>query len=150
MTTPIYDLDLLDYGTTGWDVLLNADLQKIETFLTARRLVTLGETIAAYTPVYMASSGKVLKAQAASTTFPAVGITLDAGVLDDAVRMQRQGLVTNAAWTWTVGGRVYLSTSVAGGLTQTKPANNEQVVGIAGPLTTQIYLEGNILVLNPT
>ncbi len=44
------------------------------------------------------------------------------------------GVARNDAWTWTVGGTVYLSTSA--GLTQTQPTATDNVIQVIGTATT--------------
>ena len=57
---------------------------------------------------------------------------------DESIRIQREGAITNAAWSWTVGGVVYLSSSTPGGLTQTPTSPNLQVIGYALTATTLV------------
>jgi hypothetical protein len=141
-----YEFETMEYGVTGWDGILNTNFQKMEEHMNAIRVGTLGETVAAYKAVYLASTGKWMKAISTgiATSTPAMGITLNAGVLNDSVRIQRVGRLINTGWTWTPGRPVYLSESVAGDITQTAPAGAYvQVLGYAEE-TDRLFLEGNI------
>jgi hypothetical protein len=136
MTTDKYDLHTIDYSVQGWDSILATDMEKLDNVIQSRFLATLGETVGAKKAIYMHSTGKYNLAQADGIKQPAIGVTLESGVLDDVVRAQRTGLVTDATWTWTVGEKVYLHPTVAGSLTQTKPDQNIQTLGIATSATT--------------
>jgi hypothetical protein len=137
MTTDIYSLHTIDYSVQGWDSILATDMEKLDDVIHSRFLATLGEAVGVKKAVYMDSvASKYKLAQADGTKQPAIGVTLESGVLDDVVRAQRTGLVTDATWTWTVGGKVYLHPTVAGSLTQTKPDVNIQTLGIAVSPTT--------------
>jgi hypothetical protein len=122
----------IDYSVQGWDAILAADMAKLDDVIPGRILGTLGETVAAYTPVYLkAADGKFWKAQADGANQPCRGLALEAGDADDEVRIVWLGEVTNGAWAWTVNGPIYLSAAVLGGLTQTPPGGNIQVIGYA-------------------
>ena len=133
MTTTIkYDLDLTDYGTTGWNAILKGSIEDIDDFLHTRILATLGETVAAYEAVYLKSDGKYWLAQGAAGMIPCRGIAIEGGSADAQKRIARLGPLTNGSWSWsTVGGRIYVSTSTPGALTQTKPTAFAQCVGLA-------------------
>jgi len=80
-------------------------------------------------------------------------LTLEAGVLNDEIRVQRVGLRTDAGWSWSVGKLVYLSPDTDGELTQTVPASQKQKVGIAIAATQIIlfggaYIEAEIVCFN--
>lgn len=141
-TTDKYDMDLTDYGTTGWNAILKGDIEKIDDFLHTRKLVTFGESVSAYQPVYLASDGKYDRAQAAAGLVPCRGIAIEAGGDGDEKRIARLGPLTNGAWSWsTVGGRIYVSGTL-GQLTQTKPTAFAQCVGLALAATTMfVWIE---------
>ncbi|RLC75857.1 MAG: hypothetical protein DRJ03_29600 [Chloroflexi bacterium] len=143
MTTDKYDLHTIDYSVQGWDAIMTTDMEKIDDSMQTRLLVTLGETVEAYKAVYISrSTGKFHKALANLSKQPALGITCEAGVLDDTVRIQRVGALTNPAWSWAVGKPVFLSASTPGELTQeVPPAAGRQLLGIASASTT-IILSG--------
>lgn len=145
MTTDKYDLHTIDYSVQGWDAILTADMEKLDDVIPSRMLVTLGETVAAYDALYLNADGKWYKAQADGTKQPAFGLAVESGVLDDVIRLIRIGKVTNAAWSWTVAGGVYLDPSTAGAITQTPPSENIQPIGVATASDT-IFLVGTMRV----
>lgn len=72
--------------------------------------------------VYLESGGTWLPADANGTgTFPCRGIVVAAASAGNPAIVLDNGVARNDAWTWTIGGDIYLSTT-AGGLTQTAPA----------------------------
>ena len=133
-TTEKYDLDLVDYGTTGWNSILSGALEDIDEYLHTRLRYQAGETLTAYVPVYLGTDGKLWKAQAAVLKLPCVGVTMDAGNADDYVRAVRVGPMVNPAWSWTPGSLLYVHTT-AGQLTHTKPSAFSQEIGIAQSAT---------------
>jgi len=80
----------------------------------------------------------------ATTSMPCMGIALGTtGTVDVLLN----GIITDTAWTWTVGGIMYVNT--AGTMTQTAPAGNGdqvQVVGIALTATTVYFNPSGVLV----
>ncbi len=44
-TTELYDLETIEYSTTGWNGIVTANMQKMEAHLHSRFKVTLGETV---------------------------------------------------------------------------------------------------------
>lgn len=96
---------------------------------------TAGETLAFGDPVYFKSDGKVWKADAdGSSTFPVKGLALGAATANNPVTILERGTIRNDAWSWTIAGPIYLSTSA--GLTQTKPSTTDNVIqelGVAFP-----------------
>jgi hypothetical protein len=143
MFTPIYGFEYMEYGIIGWDGPLTTNFQRIETYLHTRRLVTFGESVDAYEAVYLKSDGKFWLAKADGSKQPCLGIAIESGIADEDKRIARKGPITNAAWSWTPGDRIYLSGAVAGALTAAAPGSNVQCIGIATSATT-IFLEGNI------
>lgn len=131
MPTKKYDLDDVTYSETGWYTVLNTIYSKLDAHIGSRTLRTLGESVSAYEVGYIHSDSKIYKAQGDGTKQPAIGMFLESGVLDDQVRIQRIGPVTNVAWNLTQGKLVYLSEDVTGGITQVTPTTNAQIVGIA-------------------
>ncbi len=95
--------------------------------------LTAGESLAMGDPVYFKSDGKVWKGDADTAgTFPAMGLATTTAAANASVTVLLLGIARHDAWSWTVGGLVYLSTS--SGLTQTQPSatdNAVQVIGIA-------------------
>jgi len=99
---------------------------------------TFGETVAnAYGLVfYQAADGKLYRAQAnAETTVAGVlYLCADAATVKDTVgNALAQGRAEKTGWSWTVGKLVYVSPTVAGGLTQTVPTGTQKIrpVGFA-------------------
>ena len=137
------ELEEVAVGTTGWNAIYTANNQKIDDGHHAILMVTLGETVAQYEAgCFYESTGKWHKALANISKQPAWGVFLDAGNLDDEVRLQRIGPVTNAGWSWTAGKPVYLSAGTPGALTQTAPADRfKQFIGMPETATK--------LILNP-
>lgn len=146
MGTDKYDLHTIDYSVAGWDSILATDMEKLDDVVATRIFGTIGETVAAYQAVYVKSDGKFWLAKGDGILQPALGIMIESGVADDEKRIQRVGEITNVAWTWTIGGYIYLDPDTAGSLTQTEPAANAQVLGIALSATTMFF--NSILVAN--
>ena len=130
MTTDKYDLHTMEYSVQGWDAILTSDMEKLDDMITSRMIKTIGETVSQYDAVYLKSDGKFWKAKADGTAQPALGLMIESAVADEEKRIQREGVITNSGWSWTtIGGYVYLSDSTFGGLTETAPSTNAQVMG---------------------
>lgn len=142
MATDKYDLHTIDYSVQGWDAILTTDMEKLDDVIQTRTLVTLGETVAAGKAVCIYSDGKYYKVKADYQKQLFRGVTLESGVLNDEVRVQRIGLRTDAGWAWSVGELIYLSPTTAGELTQTVPATLKQKVGIAVAATKALLFSG--------
>jgi hypothetical protein len=82
------------------------------------------------------SGSRWFLAQADGTKQPALGLAVEAGDEDDDIRVYCIGEVTNAAWSWTPGGKVYLDPSTPGALTQVDPVVDRNIVGVALTATT--------------
>ena len=131
MATDKFDLKTIEYSCQGWDTILSTDMEQLDDVIQSRILATLGETVAVSDALYLHTDGKYYKAQADGTQQPAMGLALETGILDDSIRIQRIGPITDATWTWSViGAPVFLSDSVAGELTETQPSSDAQAVGI--------------------
>lgn len=143
MATDKYDLHTIDYSVQGWDSILTTDMEKLDDVIQTRLLATLGETVAAGKAVCIHPDGKYYKVKADYQKQLFRGVTLEAGVLNDEVRVQRVGSRTDAGWAWSaIGELVYLSPDTAGELTQTVPATQKQKVGIAVAATKIILFSG--------
>lgn len=144
MATDKYDLHTIDYSVQGWDTIMSTDMEKLDDVIHTNLLATLGETVAAKKAVYLPVGGtKVMKARGDNFRQPSLGLTLESGVLDDEVRIQRVGPITDTGWSWATGTPVYLDPNTAGELTQTPPASNKQFMGI--PISaTVLILSGSI------
>ena len=131
MATDKYDLHTIDYSVQGWDAILTTDMEKLDDIIHSRILITVGESIAQYDAVYLESDGKYDKALADGTQQPALGLALESAALDDGIRIQRSGPITNIGWSWaTVGAKVYLDASTPGALTDVEPGSNVQMMGV--------------------
>ena len=137
-TTDKYELEEVAYGTTGWHGLLTTNMQKVDANLHTFLLVTLGETVNATDALYLSTDGKWYQARGDVNRQPAWGLAVDAGILDDVVRLQRIGPYEDLGWTWNPGIAVWLSPTTLGGLTQVKPALFPQFMGM--PISATILL----------
>lgn len=143
MTTELYDLPTVDWSVQGWDAVMATAMEKLDAVIPTRIKGTLGETVTQYSALYLALSGKFLKAKADGANQPCIGLTLLGGNLNDQIRIQRMGLIENLSWNWgTLGQPIYLSDTVAGGLTQTMPASNVEIVGYAFSATKMLIISG--------
>lgn len=108
--------------------------------------VTAGEALAFGDPVYIKSDGKAWIADANTAgKFPAIGIATATAAANGSIVVLLLGMARKDAWSWTVGGIVYLSTS--SGLTQTLPSATDdctQVIGIA-EAATRIYVNPQLV-----
>ena len=138
-TTDKFALEETSYGLAGWNAIIWANFQKVDEGMDSRLpLVAAGEAVAQYDALYLESDGKVYQAQADGSQQPCIGLAVAAADTDEDVRIQREGAITNAGWSWTIGGAVYLSASTPGGLTQTPTAPDRQYVGYALTATTLV------------
>ena len=129
--TDKYDLEKTEYSVSGWDGLFGTALEKLDYNVHTRIEGTLGETVSAYEALYLASDGKYYKAQANGAKQPVIGLAIESGILDDEIRIQRIGPMVNVSWSFSnLGSPVYLDPSTSGGITETKPDANVDVVGI--------------------
>ena len=78
----------------------------------------------------------------AAATSGVVAICADASVSQFAVgNFLLFGFIRDDTWTWTIGAPLYLSDTTAGGLTETAPADTDEVVKIVGrALTAKVVL----------
>lgn len=151
MATSIYEFDTIAISTTGWNAILSNVIQQIEDNLWSKLKYKYGETIAAYKAVYYeaASSaatsateeGKLYKA-IANGGLPCIGLTIEAGVLNDSKRIQRVGEITDPAWTWYPGDLLWVDETTAGELTDIEPSAGGQLMGQAITATTILLFGG--------
>lgn len=128
--TDKYSFTEIPIGTSGWATTYDANMSLVESSLHTRLRVTLGETISLYDVLYINSDGKAYKASTSTFPRPAIGMAVEAGVVDDVINIQRVGKITNPAWDFKyLGWAVYLS-ATAGGVTQVE-SSETQVIGIA-------------------
>lgn len=96
--------------------------------------MTAGESLAFGDLVYFKSDGKVWKANANSySQLPAMGIATTTASANGSVTVLLYGIARDDSWTWTVGGKIYMSTT-NGTMSQTAPTGSSdaiQVVGVA-------------------
>jgi hypothetical protein len=94
--------------------------------------------------VLFGNSSGFFKANSVSTTAVSGSIVLATVTTYGAINsiVLKQGDYTNPAWSWTVGGAIYVSNSTAGALTQTMPLSSGNVVlyvGYAISATTMYF-----------
>lgn len=145
--TPKLGLEQVPYGLTEFNAAISANMDILDAKISTYLEGTSGEALAAYTAVYQKSDGKMWRAKADSVvTMPAAGLIVSAVAGSGlAVLFQRIGSMTNPAWNWAVGGAaglIYLSPTVSGGLTQTRPTNGRaQIVAVAlAPTTIFVWI----------
>lgn len=94
-----------------------------------------GESLVFGDVVYFKSDEKMWKADAdAESTAPGAAMALGTIAADGTGLFLLLGTVENASWSFTVGGKVYLSTT-GGGVTQTAPSGADDVVQLIGIAT---------------
>ena len=102
MATDIYEWDVADIGTTGWNAIYKAFTESVDSLLMTYLKVTLGEDVSKGDALYIQSNGKWYKALADGTRGPAQGFAIEAGVADASIRIQRCGELTVAGWSLSV------------------------------------------------
>jgi len=98
------------------------------------------ETITKYDAVRIATSGRVVKAQATTNSTVSarvVGVATANAVVDQKVSVVTWGEVSNSSWSFQIGEAVYVS-ATAGALTSTPPGATlyKGTVGLALDTTT--------------
>jgi hypothetical protein len=127
--TPHNNLETIDTGTQNWDSSINDNFEHLEKGLTLK--APAGLTLTKSQVVYIDSNGEFQLAIAdGSIANRYVGISTTAINRQVDGYCQNSGHHLDANWSWSVGNPLYLSSSVAGGLTQTEPAESI-VVGVA-------------------
>lgn len=118
MTTTIYDIEELGYGVEGWNGILESFIQKFETYVFTRFLVTVGESVVKGNPLYLDPTGKRWnKAQADGVQQPARCLALESGDAGDTIRAQHMGAIT-LSQLFQIGRSIWLSPTTAGVMTQ--------------------------------
>jgi hypothetical protein len=93
--------------------------------------IVAGETVAFANLAYLKSDGKWWKADMnAIATVGLLGLILESKDAEAAVKVLLRGFVRDDNWNWTAGNPIYASAS--GGLTQTAPSGEDDVVAIVG------------------
>ncbi len=91
-----------------------------------------GENLTFGMPVYIKSDGKMWKADAnAAGLFPSQFMAAATIAADASGSFLISGIARNDAWSWTVGGAIYLSTT-AGTMTQTAPSATDDCIQVLG------------------
>lgn len=94
-----------------------------------------GATVAQWEAVYLDSSStwQLTDADSVGTAGSVmVALATEAGTAGNPMRVLLPGsFARNDAWSWTIGGKVYLSTT-AGALTQTAPSGTDDVIRVCG------------------
>jgi hypothetical protein len=113
----------------GTETLTNKTLS--EPILSKVFTVGTATTIAAGNAIYVGSDGKAYLAQANSTTtMPCIYVAITGNTAGNPVTCMSLGYITTGSWT--AGGYIYVSDSVAGGLTQTLPNVSGDIIMIVG------------------
>lgn len=107
----------------------------------APQYTSLGPVAATYSCMYQDSTtGQIGLAQANSAaTAECIGFALDGALASgQPINAQSSGYVTNSAWNFTIAQPVYLSPTVAGGVTQVAPVSGEYFMqlGVASAVDT--------------
>ncbi len=132
------NLELVDATTVDIFAAINANFQLLDV-VAGRASALAGVALAAFVPVYVDATGKFQLAdntRTPSSATPTVGITETSFANGASARAVFLGLVTNPAWAWAAGGKVYVG-AVAGTLTQVA---NAAPIGIAMSATTVLLL----------
>lgn len=106
-----------------------------------------GETLAQWDLVYMASTGKWMKADASdgATSGGMLAMACEAGTADAPLLVALPGaFIRNDAWTWTPGATLYASITLAE-LTETAPSGTDEVIRV-----TAFAMSADVLYFNPS
>ena len=143
-TTEKFDLDLTDYGLTGWNGILKGSIEAIDSFMQERIIGSLATAVGKGEVLYWNStSAKYDLAKAAATYLPAIGVAIEAGSPSTAsfdIRILRVGYISTPGWSLATGSELWLAPGTVGDLTVTKPAAFAQRIGYA-ITATQIYVD---------
>lgn len=106
-----------------------------------RETVTVGESVVFGDLLYCKSDGKWWKADAnAIATMPGMRLALASASANATCNTLLIGMARNDAWSWTVGGTLYASASVVGGLSQTAPSGTTDVIQAVGVAYATTYM----------
>lgn len=141
-TSNKFDWDLTDYGTVGWNGILQSFQVGVDRELKTLYTGTAGTSgLAQDDIVYMDASGKYRKAAAAAGKLPARGIAIASAISDSQVIIRRMGpYMPGAAMSaLSLGGKagqkLYID-ATAGAWTLTKPAEHSQAIGMVMDAST--------------
>lgn len=94
--------------------------------------LTAGENLTFGAPCYIKSDGKIWLADAnQATLFPTQFLAIGTILADAAGLFLVDGIARNDAWSWTVGGAIYLSITI-GTMTQTQPSATDDCIQVLG------------------
>ena len=143
-TTEKFDLDLTDYGLTGWNGILKGSIEAIDSFMQERIIGSLATAVGKGEVLYWNSTSALYdQAKAAAGLLPAIGLALEAGSPSTAsfdLRILRVGLISLPGWSLATGAEIWLAPGTLGDITVTKPAAFAQRIGYA-TATTQVYVD---------
>ncbi len=108
--------------------------------------LTYGGSLTPGMPVYYASDGSVKAADSdGSSTYPVIGLAMETASSGSHVVLLKGIYRDDALFNWTVGGLIYLSTSV-GTMTQTPPSAADNVVQGMGIAThaDRMYVDPSV------
>jgi len=99
--------------------------------------MTAGENLVFGDVVYFKSDGKCWKADATNggTAFPAMGMAIASITAENAGDILLHGTARDDTWNWTTVGVVLYLSKTAGGITQTQPAVQNDVIQVVGIAT---------------
>jgi len=147
MATDKYGFENVSIGTSGWNGIMDDNIDDFDLHLHTRLLVTLGENVGQGQPVAILPGGAGWLARRGSDSErkPAIGIAVESGLVDEQIRVQRVGPMTYTGFNFAKIGRpVYLG-DTGGSMTQTRPDSDIQFLGVATASDT-ILLGGNVMV----
>jgi hypothetical protein len=109
-----------------------------------RTTLTFGDTIAQWDALYMNADGELYRADADTViSMPVMAMAVASGTNAQSKEVILQGTVYNTDWNWTIGGLIYASGTL-GGITQTAPVGDNDVVQIVG-----IAISADAIYFNP-
>lgn len=124
-----------DFSSAIKAVLLDTTAENENAWSGITQNLVAGESLVFGNVVYMKSDEKAWKADAdAESTAPAIAMALGTIAADGTGLFLMLGTAQNASWSFTVGGKVYLS-NTTGGVTQTAPSGADDVIQLLGVAT---------------
>ncbi len=132
LTTPV-----INGATLNGDIQVDATPNSDDTWNgKSTNTFNAGATVAQFDCVYLSSSSTWLLTDADAIGTAGNVLVMMAGAAGtngNPLRVIEPGSwVRNDAWNWTVGGVLYLDTATPGGMTQTAPSGEDDVVKIVG------------------
>jgi len=140
--TSKYGFRTIPYGVTNWVSIINSNFSKVEEHLHSRFTVTVGASISARKPIYLASDGKwYLADRADAAKRPCLAVTLTAVSAQESVVVARRGVIY---FSGVVPGQLaYLGT---GDFTLSDPGTNRQIVGY-GIMADYLFVNLNGIII---